>query len=112
MPQIVLKQPGQPVADFAFSGNTVTVAGVSVDCAARQLDTAVTVEVRANKTGPGEGGNGAYLAQIAIPARRYTTVESTAPVVSVAGGMGQSAATQVPVPLDPNAVQVTLWPTA
>lgn len=110
MPQIILKQAGQPVADFSFADSVVAVAGVIVDCAARQMDSAVIVEVRTGNSGAVEGGNGAYLAQIVIPARRYITVQSTAPVV--AGAMGQSGTTQEPVPLDPNAVQVTLWPTA
>lgn len=105
MPQINLKQPGQPVADFSVSGGNVTVAGVTIDCEARQLDTAVTVEVRANKTGPSEGGNGAYLAQIEIPARRYTDVEGK-------DKDGKPEITQAPVPLDPNAISITLWPTA
>lgn len=105
MPQINLKQPGQPVADFSVSGGNVTVAGVTIDCEARQLDTAVTVEIRANKTGPGEGGNGAYLAQIEIPARRYVDVEGK-------DKDGKPEITQAPVPLDPNAISITLWPTA
>lgn len=105
MPQINLKQPGQPVADFSVSGGNVTVAGVTIDCEARQLDTAVTVEIRANKTGPSEGGNGAYLAQIDIPARRYTDVEGK-------DKDGKPEITQAPVPLDPNAISITLWPTA
>lgn len=105
MPQINLKQPGQPVADFSVSGGNVTVAGVTIDCEARQLDTAVTVEVRANKTGPSEGGNGTYLAQIDIPARRYTDVEGK-------DKDGKPEITQAPVPLDPNAISITLWPTA
>ena len=105
MPQINLKQPGQPVADFTVSGGNVTVAGVTIDCEARQLDTAVTVEVRANKTGPSEGGNGAYLAQIDLPARRYTDVEGK-------DKDGKPEITQAPVPLDPNAISITLWPTA
>ena len=105
MPQINLKQPGQPVADFSVSGGNVTVAGVTIDCEARQLDTAVTVEVRANKTGPSEGGNGAYLAQIDIPARRYTDVEGK-------DKDGKPEITQAPVPLDPNAISITIWPTA
>lgn len=105
MPQINLKQPSQPVADFSVSGGNVTVAGVTIDCEARQLDTAVTVEVRANKTGPSEGGNGAYLAQIDIPARRYTDVEGK-------DKDGKPEITQAPVPLDPNAISITLWPTA
>lgn len=110
MPQIILKQPGQPVADFAVVGTTVTVAGISVDCAARQLDVAVAVEIRRNTNGPSEGGNGAYLAQISIPARRYILVKAgSAENESV---IGQASSMQEPVPLDPNAVQVTLWPTA
>lgn len=111
MPRIVLKQPGQPVADFSFTGSVVIVAGVVIDCAARQGDAAVNIEVRADKAGTAtEGGNGAYLAQIAIPARRCITV---APVESVAAGsMGQSDVPQDFAPLDPNAVQVTLWPIA
>lgn len=109
MPQINLKQPGQPVADFSVSGGNVTVAGVTIDCEARQLDAAVTVEVRANPAGPSEGamegGSGAYLAQIDIPARRYTDVEGK-------DKDGKPEITQAPVPLDPNAISITLWPTA
>lgn len=100
MPQIHLKAAGQPVADFAVSGTTVTVAGVAIDCAVRQQDTAVTVEIRANDAGPSEGGDGAYLAQIAIPARRYTEIETN------------DGTQHEPQPLDPNAVDITLWPTA
>ena len=110
MPQIILKQAGQPVADFSFAEGVVTVAGVVIDCAARQQDSAVLIEVRSGNSGAVEGGSGAYLAQIAIPARRYITVQPATPVV--AGSMGQSGATRESVPLDPNAVQVTLWPTA
>lgn len=110
MPQIILKQPGQTVADFAFTGTTVTVAGVSVDCATRQLDVDVAVEIRRNPNGPSEGGNGAYLAQIAIPARRYTLQEAVN--AEAKSKEDQSIMTQVATPLDPNAVHVTLWPTA
>lgn len=107
MPQINLKQPGQPVADFSVSGVAVTVAGVTVDCASRQLDTAVTVEIRANQAGPSEGGDGAYLAQIDIPARRYETT-----VVPAEVDGEQPTEVREPLPLDPNAIVVTLWPTA
>lgn len=105
--QINLKQDGQPVADFSVSGTNVTVAGVAIDCAARQQDVAVTVEVRQNLGGPSEGGNGAYLAQIEIPARRYET--NTIPAE---GEDEQPTEVSEPLPLDPNAVVVTLWPTA
>jgi len=105
--QIILKQDGQPVADFLVSGANVTVAGVAIDCAERQQDIAVSVEVRQNIGGPSEGGNGAYLAQIEIPARRYETV-----TVPAEGEDEQPTELREPLPLDPNAVVVTLWPTA
>jgi len=103
--QIKLMQPGQPVADFAVSGAVVTVSGIAIDCAARQQDTAVTVEIRANGGVTCEGGNGAYLAQIEIPARRYESISAN-------GDDGQPTELRDPLPLDPNAVTVTLWPTA
>ena len=106
MPQINLQQPGQPVAEFSFAGSVVVVAGIEVDCAARQGDTAVTVEVRANKSGPSEGGSGAYLAQIAIPARVYVDAPGED------DKDGKPTVIKQPVALDPNAVAVTLWPTA
>lgn len=105
MPQIILKQPGQPVADFAVSGTTVTVSEVAIDCAARQLDTSVTVEIRGTKTGAKEGGKGAYLAQVDIPARRYIDVDGV-------DQEGKPTILQEAVPLDPNAITITLWPTA
>jgi hypothetical protein len=105
--QINLKQPGQPVADFAVAGAIVTVSGVSIDCAARQQDIAVTVEIRNNGGMPGEGGDGAYLAQIEIPARRYE-----AATIPAEDEDEQPTVMSEPQPLDPHAVVVTLWPTA
>lgn len=99
MAQILLKQPGQSVADFSVTGTVITIAGIVVDCATRQNDGTVNVEIRRSASGAGEGGNGAYLAQIAIPARRYAMAE-------VDGEEQQMA-----VPLDPNAIEITLWPT-
>ena len=105
--QIILKQGGQPVVDFSISGANVTVAGIAVDCAERQQDIAVTVEVRQNIGGPSEGGDGVYLAQIEIPARRYETVTTPA------DDEGEwPIELREPLPLDPNAVIVTLWPAA
>lgn len=99
MAQILLKQPGQPVADFAVAGAVISIAGIIVDCAERQNNGTVNVEIRRNADGAGVGGSGAYLAQIAIPARRYAMVEAD---------RGESP---VAVPLDPNAIEITLWPT-
>lgn len=103
MAQITLKQPGQPVADFAVSGAVVTVAGVTVDCAERQLDTSVQIEIRAAEGGAIEGGDGAYLAQIMIQARRYDEVP---------GETEEDPVEIVAAPLDPNAIEIVLWPTA
>lgn len=104
--QIHLKQPGQPVSDFAIAGSVVTVSGVAVDCAAYQQDISVTLEIRANASGPGLGGDGAYLAQIEIPARRYLVTQTTQE--DEAEPMEHREA----LPLDPLAVVVTLWPAA
>ncbi len=104
MPQIILKQPGQPVSDFSVSGSHVTVAGITVDCSQRQADASVCVEIRSNRGGPSEGGDGAYLAQIDIPARSYTEIEQ-------AGEDGKPTMVREPVAFDSNAVVITLWPT-
>lgn len=103
--KINLKQAGQPVADFAVSGALVTIAGVVIDTASRESDIAVVVEVRENADGPGEGGNGAYLAQIEIPARRYVTHH-------VPGDTEDEPPTETrePAEFDPDSVVVTLWP--
>ncbi len=105
--QINLMQPGQPVADFAVSGAVVSVAGVPVDCAASQQDVAVVIEIRSNDGIAGVGGDGAYLAQIEIPARRYETT-----TIPAEGEGEQDTEVRSPLPLDPDAVVVTLWPTA
>ncbi|MBL8473716.1 MAG: hypothetical protein JNM98_18140 [Rhodocyclaceae bacterium] len=101
--RIDLKQPGQPVADFSVSGAVVTVAGVEIDCAARQQDVSVTVEVRNNAGIAGIGGDGAYMAQITIPARTYAYQPDAG---------DESSEAREAKPLDPNAVVVTLWAVA
>lgn len=100
--------PEQGVPDFSVSGSLVTVAGVTVDCAARLEDGAVHVEIRTQGGNAYEGSDGAYAAVIVIPGRRYEEVERTE-------GEGEEAKTVIdrnPLPLDPNAVIVKLWPFA
>jgi hypothetical protein len=106
MPQIDLKQPGQPVAEFAVSGAKITVAGVEIDCAAREADADQTIEIRQKGTRAREGGTGAYLAQIHIPARRYTETPGEP------DEDGNPTITQTPAPFDANRVVLTLWPAA
>jgi len=105
--QIRLMHPGQPVADFAISGAIVTIAGLPIDCAERQQDVSVLVEIRDEDGVAVEGGDGPYLAHIQIPSRRYAP--AIAPQNDDEEGGGSD--TGNPLPLDPNAVIVTLWPT-
>lgn len=114
MAQVTLQIPGQPVADFSVSGAIVTVAGAVVDCAAQQADTQVTVNIMRDKTGVTKinGKTGAYLAQVVIPAKQY----HDQPVVDAAGNpvldtQENPSITRVALPLDPNTIAVTLWPT-
>lgn len=101
--QINLKQPGQPVADFSIAGAVVTIAGLAIDCELRQQDSSVSIEVRASSSGAVEGGDGAYLGQINIPARMYIEVPGE--------DAEEDQMLSEAVALDPNAVSVTLWPT-
>lgn len=99
MPIIKLKQPELPVAQFSFTGTTVTIEDVTIDCAAEQDDSKKTIEVRLNNGKATTGEEGAYLAVIEIPAKEYTAPSGEAESIAQA------------IPLDPNSVTVTLWPT-
>jgi len=122
MPQIILKQPGQPVAHFAVSRASVSVSGVSIDLDERQQDHAVNIEIRQHNGVATEGGSaGAIVAQIQIPAREYQTraadAAATDPLADpladpATPGAGVPATVRHPLPLDPHAVVITLWPTA
>jgi len=107
MARITLIDPGQTVADFSVNGAVITVAGITTDCAERQQDAAVIVEIRERNGTVFEshGGNegGAFVAHINIPAKVYeqTTVD---------GDGDEDAQTPAAQPLDPNAISVTLWP--
>lgn len=107
MPQIKLKQPQQPVAEFSVSGSTVVVAGVEIDCAERQGDSTTLVEVRRNNGVAQEGGSGAYLAHIEIPPKAYREEDSGE--TSTDGEEGGTV--KVAEPLDPDSIVITLWPT-
>ncbi|TXF11944.1 hypothetical protein [Pelomicrobium methylotrophicum] len=108
MPMITLQSPGQRVAAFAIDGSTITIEGLVIDCAAHQQDEAVTLEVRRGSDGkPIIGGDGSYIAIVRIPARRYDEqTGGTDPMT------GEPTAVRVPQPLDPDAVELILWPAA
>lgn len=99
MAQIFLKQQGQPTPDFSASGHLIVVEGLSVDCDELQKDTPQLIEVRSGPNGAMIGGNGAYLAQILIPARQYEE-----------RGGEDDEQERVALPIDHNAIEVTLWP--
>lgn len=99
MPQIILMQPGLPVASFSVDENLISIAGVAIDAATRQQDVAVYIEVRGTVSEAMEGGDGPYLAQVHIPARRYDEALNE-----------EEETVLVPTPLDSNAVEITLWP--
>ncbi len=102
MARIELKQPGQAVADFSVDGHRITIAGVLVDCLELWKDSQQVIEVRRSEQGAQIGGEGAYLAHITIPGKVFTDI----PV----GEDGVSE--RVEQELDPNAIEVTLWPLA
>lgn len=104
--QVNLKQPGQNTANFAISGSVITVEGVSINTADRETDDATTIEIRTNDGSAHEGGAGAFLAQIEIPARRYTETEGEEDPET-----GEPTIVLTPVAFDPNRVSLTLWPT-
>ena len=85
---------------------TVIVAGRQVECADRQSDVEEIIEIRNSAKGPVEGGKGAYLAVIRIPARRYH--DEPGPD----DDQGHSTVVPVADPLDPHSIEITLWPTA
>lgn len=104
MPQIKLMQPSQPVADFAVLGTQVTVAGVTVDAADHRSDSVAIIEIRHNGAAAQVGGDGAYLAHIEVPPVQYSE--------AVLGDDGEQITPALPLPLDPNTIVITLWPTA
>jgi len=104
MPQINMKQPGQVVSEFSVTSDVVTVAGVVIDCAARETDEAQIIEIRELDGIPHEGGDGAFLAQVEIPARRY--IEEAGPL----DADGHPTTVTTPGAFDPNRIVLTLWP--
>ena len=106
MPIINLVNPGQQVAAFGVDGHIVTIAGLAIDCADRQEDQLVTIEVREDSGAVQEGGPGAFLAVVEIPARTYTTQKTG----ETDSETGLEVSEQVADDLDPNAINITLWP--
>ena len=101
----ILKLMGAgPHHDFAVSKGEITIGNVTVDAAAQQGDGNVVIDVYARHDGSyALKGPGAFAANITIPARRYREEPGT-------DGEGKPTIDRTPEPLDPNAVEIVLWP--
>ncbi|MBI5917797.1 MAG: hypothetical protein HY849_00260 [Nitrosomonadales bacterium] len=109
MAHITLQSLGQPVADFGVSGMTIAIAGTQIDCAALQEDGQVLLNIVRDKSGSvriNPEGGGACLAIIRIPAKQYHEADGEPDPHT-----GEPTRIRAAVPLDPNAIDVELWPT-
>jgi len=104
----ILVQPGAPIAPVAISSDRLSIGDITVDFAAEQQDTAAEIIIHHHAGAFVRGGDqGAIVAIVRIPARRYTEQPGDADPIS-----GAPTTTRVAEPLDPNAVSVELWPFA
>lgn len=88
--------PSRPVCDFGTNGALLTVNGLTIDTAEYYARGERVIELRSGGDGAAVvGGDGAYLATVEIPQRRYEGEENS-----------------ILTPLDPNAVLVNIWPSA
>jgi len=104
----ILVQPGAPIAPVAISSDRLSIGDITVDFAAEQQDTAAEIIIRNHAGAFVRGGDeGAIVAIVRIPARRYTEQPGDTDPIS-----GAPTTTRIAEPLDPNAVSVELWPFA
>lgn len=90
-----------PHPDLSINGAVVTIKGYEVDCAARQEDSAVIVDLRLGKKGVTETGGSYQIASIHIPPAEYEEV--------IEQESEEETHSLIKKPLDANAVLVTLW---
>lgn len=96
-----------PHPDVSVAGGIITLGEAIVDCAERQEDSAVVVDLRQPQNGPiTEGGDGRQLASIHIPPKRYVEVDT-----GETDEQGEPIIERQAEPLDADQVAVTLWTT-
>lgn len=99
-----LMGPG-PHVDLGISGTTAVVGGqVTIDCAARQRDHQVVIDVRDTNGVLAEGAGNAFVCSFIIPPKTYIETES-----SETGADGQPLVVRQPVPLEGDAIEARLW---
>lgn len=97
--------PG-PHVDLEISGTTAVVGGtVAVDCAERQQDHQVVIDIRATNGVLAEGVGQAFVASFVIPPRAYIEVASE----TEKDDQGQPVMIPQPIALDGNDIEVRLW---
>jgi hypothetical protein len=97
--------PG-PHVDLEISGAAAVVGGsVAIDCAERQKDHQVVIDVRATNGVLAEGAGEAFVASFIIPPRVYSEAISDTEI----DDDGRPLMTREPVALDGNSVEVRLW---
>lgn len=112
MATITLMGPG-PHHDIATRGTTIQIGDIPLDCVALQQNSDVTIDVFSADGQLSLQGPGAFAANVRIPARRWEDV-TTEPVDEGSTDSIDSADSikSNPLPLDPNAIEITLWPKA
>jgi hypothetical protein len=103
-----LVQPGAPIAPVSIATDRLSIGDITIDFAAEQQDTAAEIVIRHHAGVFVRGGDqGAIVAIVRIPARRYTEHPGGADPIT-----GAPTTTRVAEPLDPKSVSVELWPFA
>lgn len=108
MAMMTIMGPG-PHHDIATSGTTVKIGDILLDCVALQQNSDVVIDVFSTGGQLDLQGPGAFAANVRIPARRWedVAVESDTDTEE-----GVDSVASNPLPLDPNTIEITLWPKA
>jgi hypothetical protein len=103
---ITLIQPGAPIAPISIAADSLAIGDITVNFAAEQKDTSSVIVIRHYAGAFVRGGDqGAIVAVVCIPARRYTEQPGDIDPIT-----GEPITIQVAEPFDPNTVSVELWP--
>lgn len=103
---ITLMGPG-PHHDIATLDTKIQVGDISLDCVALQQNSDVTIDVFSANGQLSLQGPGAFAANVRIPARRWEEVSAEH---SDEEELNQTVSNSLP--LDPNTIEITLWPKA
>ena len=106
MAMMTLMGPG-PHHDIATLGTSVQIGDITLDCVALQQNSDVVIDVFSAGGQLSLQGPGAFAANVRIPARRWEDAVTEPDTEEGTDGIVSS-----PLPLDPNTIEITLWPKA